>query len=42
MAFQTSPGMAKGTSSFQKRCQGESRSMAAASCSSLGSVRKEA
>ncbi len=39
--FQMSAGMAKGTSSCQKRIQGESRKDSAASASSIGMVRKD-
>ena len=38
MVFHTSPGTANGTSSRQKRCQGERRKARAASSRSAGSV----
>ena len=38
MVFQTSPGMANGTSSRQNRCQAESRKLRAASSRSPGRV----
>ena len=38
MVFQTSPGMAKGTSNRQNFCHGESRKARAASTRSAGSV----
>ncbi|MNM92229.1 hypothetical protein D3C81_1045540 [compost metagenome] len=39
--FHSSPGIANGTSSRQKRCHGESRNMAAASSRSPGMVRND-
>ncbi len=39
--FQTSPGMAKGASSRQKRCQPEKRKLVAASSRSRGTERSD-
>ena len=39
--FHMQPGIANGTSSRQKRCQGESRKLRGASSSSRGTVRSD-